>query len=94
MNTEKQKLYIVAEKQYSNTTWYNQVIEGIYKEAARRPLQVVLCSEAELYGLFPGTILVLLGSSLPFITQYLNLCTELELRPIVRVSKYSKAVFR
>ena len=83
MNTEKQKLYIVAEKQYSNTTWYNQVIEGIYKEAARRPLQVVLCSEAELYGLFPGTILVLLGSSLPFITQYLNLCTELELRPIV-----------
>lgn len=43
----------------------------------------MLCSEAELYGLFPGTILVLLGSSLPFITQYLNLCTELELRPIV-----------
>ncbi len=83
MNAEKQKIYIVAEDQYSNTTWYNQVIEGIYKEAAKRPLQAVLCSEEELNRLSPGTILVLLGSSLPFITQYINLCVQLELRPIV-----------
>ena len=83
MNTEKQKLYLIAEKQYSNTTWYTQVMDGLYKEASKRLLKVVLCTEKELESLAPGTILVLLGSSLPFVTEYLKLCSRLELRPIV-----------
>lgn len=80
---EKRKLYLIAEKQYANTTWYTQVMEGLYREASKRPLKVVLCSDEDLEKLTPGTILVLLGSSLPFVTQYLNLCSRLELRPIV-----------
>jgi DNA-binding LacI/PurR family transcriptional regulator len=83
LNTEKQILYIIAENQYSNTTWYSRVIEGIYKEAARRQMKVVLCADEQFRQLPKGTIPILLGSSLPFITEYINLCILKEYRPIV-----------
>lgn len=83
MTNNRQKLYVIAEKQYSNTTWYNCVIEGLYKEAAKRMLQVCIGQEKDLQNLPKESITVLLGSSLPFITECINLCLARELRPIV-----------
>lgn len=83
MHQEKQILYIVVEKQYSHTSWYARLSEGIYKEASKRPIKIQFCSDAELSRLSPGSILVLLGSSYPFVMEYVELCKKLELRPII-----------
>lgn len=84
MATKKQQImYMIVEKQYSNTTWYTQIREGIYKEAIKRTLKVVLCTDADIHNLLPGTTLVLLGSSYPFISTYVELCIKQDLRPII-----------
>lgn len=85
---KKQELYIVAEKQYSNTNWYIRIMNGLYQEASKKSFKIVFCSDADLESLNVGAILVLIGSSKPFIKKYIQLCTQLQLRPIVTGSGF------
>ena len=83
MPPRKEHLYVIAEEQYAKTTWYNRIMERIGSEAARRRLQVVALDAQRLPELAPGTIIVLLGSSFPFISSSISLCLRHELRPVV-----------
>jgi len=80
---DKQTLYVITENQYSKTSWYNRIMEGLLNEAARRRFTVSVCPENELNQLPSGTMPILLGSSLPFITECLNQCLQKDLHPIV-----------
>jgi len=82
-NREKQKLFVVTEGQYSNTNWYDCVIKGLYKEASKRNLQVCIRQENDLQDFPHRSIVVLLGSSLPFISSCINTCLKCDLRPLV-----------
>lgn len=87
---KKQELYVIAEKQYSNTNWYIHIINGLYQEAAKKSFKIVFCSDSDLQSFQPGTILVLIGSSQPFMQKYIQLCTRLSLRPIVTGSGFGQ----
>lgn len=83
MPAEKERLFVIAEEQYANTTWYGCVMEGLVAEAAKRHLQVTSLDALRLSGLKKGAIIILLGSSFPFISGMINQCLRQELRPIV-----------
>ena len=83
MPPRKERLHVIAEEQYARTTWYNRIMESIGCEAPRRHLQVVMLETQRLPELTPGTIVVLLGSSFPFISSSISLCLRYELRPVV-----------
>ena len=84
----KQELYIITEKQYSNTNWYTRILNGIYEETRKKSFKIVFCTDSDLENLSPGTILVLIGSSQPFMKKYTLLCTQLSLRPIITGSGF------
>lgn len=83
MSKNSRLLNIVVEEQYSNTIWYNQIYGGICKAAGKNSISLHLCSLSELSSLDAGDVVVLLGSSLPFIVEQINSCTRLNLRPII-----------
>lgn len=85
---QKQELYIVAEKQYSNTNWYTRIMNGLYQDAAKKSFKIIFCSDSDIEHLDAGTILVLIGSSKPFMKKYIQLCTRFLLRPIVTGSGF------
>jgi hypothetical protein len=82
-NREKHTLCIVTEVQYSKTTWCNDLIEGIHKEAIKRSITVLVRRENNLKTFPPGTVVVLVGSSLPFIYSCIGTCLRYDLRPLV-----------
>lgn len=85
---KKQELFVITEKQYSNTNWYTRIMNGIYQETAKKSFKIVFCTDADLETFEPGTILVLIGSSQPFMKKYIQLCTRFSLRPIVTGSGF------
>lgn len=85
---KKQDLYVIAEKQYSNTNWYTRIMNGLYQESAKKSFKITFCSDSDLEALDAGTILVLIGSSSPFMKKYIQLCTKYLLRPIVTGSGF------
>ncbi len=85
---KKQELYVVVEKQYFNTNWYLRIMNGLYQETAKKSFKIVFCEDSDLECFVPGTILVLIGSSQPFMRKYIQLCTKLSLRPIVTGSGF------
>lgn len=85
---KKQELYVITEKQYANTNWYTRIMNGLYQEAAKKSFRIVSCSDSDLQTFEPGTILVLIGSSKPFMNKYIHLCTKFSLRPIVTGSGF------
>lgn len=85
---KKQELYVIAEKQYSNTTWYNRIMNGLYQEAGKKSFQIVFCADSDLPNMEAGTILVLIGSSTLFMKKYIHLCTRYALKPIVTGSEF------
>lgn len=85
---KKQELYVIAEKQYSNTNWYIRIMNGLHQEAAKKSFKIVFCDDSDLRVLTAGTILVLIGSSQPFMKKYIQLCTQFALRPIVTGSGF------
>ena len=87
----KQELYVVAEKQYSNTNWYTRIMNGLQQEVTKKSFKIVFCSDFDLQSFEPGTILVLIGSSQPFMKKYIQLCTQYLLRPIVTGSGFYQA---
>ncbi len=80
---KKQELYVITEKQYSNTNWYKCIMDGLYREATKKSFKIVICKDSDLKSFEPDTILVLIGSSQPFIKKHLQLCTQFSLRPIL-----------
>ena len=44
----KQELFVIAEKQYSNTNWYTRIMNGLYQEAAKKSFKIVFCTDSEL----------------------------------------------
>lgn len=90
---KKQELYVITEKQYSNTNWYSRILNGIYEEARKKSFKVIFCTDSDLETFSPGTILVLIGSSQPFMTKYAQLCTTLSLRPIITGSGFYQTNF-
>lgn len=84
----KQELFVIAEKQYSNTNWYTRIMNGLYQETAKKSFKIVFCTDSELQLFVPGTIIVLIGSSQPFMKKYIQLCTKYSLRPIVTGSGF------
>lgn len=87
---KKQELYVIAEKQFSNTNWYIRIMNGLYQEAAKKSFKIVFCEDSDLQAFKPATILVLIGSSQPFMKKYIRLCTQFSLRPIVTGSGFSQ----
>ncbi|MBQ8804760.1 MAG: substrate-binding domain-containing protein [Tyzzerella sp.] len=85
---KKQELYVITEKQYSNTNWYIRIMNGLYQEAAKKSFKIVFCSDSDLQSFEPGTILILIGSSKPFMNKYIQLCTKFSLRPIITGSGF------
>lgn len=85
---KKQELFVIAEKQYANTNWYIRIMNGLYQEAAKKSFKIIFCSDSDLDTLESGTILVLIGSSQPFMRKYIHLCTKFSLRPIVTGSGF------
>lgn len=85
---KKQELYVITEKQYSNTNWYNRILNGLYEEARKKAVKIVFCTDSDLETFEPGTILILIGSSQPFMKKYTHLCTRFSLRPIITGSGF------
>lgn len=83
MINEKEQIIIIAEEQYSKTTWYSMIIDGIKKETHKRAIEVLVVPENHIQTLPVGTIIVLLGSSVSFISSCINKCYNSKLRPIV-----------
>ncbi len=87
---KKQELYVIAERQYSNTNWYIRIITGLYQEAGKKSFKIIFCTDFDLQFFQPGTILVLIGSSQPFMQKYIRLCTKFSLRPIITGSRFGQ----
>ena len=88
---KKKELYVIVEKQYSNTNWYIRIMNGLYQDAAKKSFSVTFCTDSDFPSFAPGTILVLIGSSHPFVQKYIQLCTKFSLRPIVIGSEFHPA---
>lgn len=80
---QKDRLFLLPEEQYSATTWYSCVFTGISREAKRCGMSLCVLEQAALEKLESGSIVVLLGSSFPFVSAALNQCLKRDLRPIV-----------
>lgn len=85
---KKQELYVIVEKQYYKTNWYIRIMNGLQQEALKKSFQIVFCSDTDIEAFEPGTIVVLIGSSQPFMRKYIQLCTKLSLRPIITGSGF------
>jgi len=83
MSQKKQELFVVTEGQYSATTWCDRIIEGLYKEASRRNLRVCIRRETDLVNLPDRSVVVLLGSSFPFIESCIDTCFKHNFRPLI-----------
>ncbi len=77
------KIFVITETQYTKTNWYIRVMNGLNQEALKKTYKIVFCTEADLGKFEAGTIIVLIGSSQPFISKYIHLCMKHALRPLV-----------